>query len=83
MKEPQHRTPSSYRSLEQVAPGARAEIYADFVWRADPVADAVIAPLYEFEKHSAQPPNPFFGTRDREVQILSPDQSKSQENHRF
>lgn len=44
MSEVKHRVPSGYSSLEIAGAihGARAENYADFLWRSDPLADAVM-----------------------------------------
>ncbi|HSB76622.1 MAG TPA: oxygenase MpaB family protein [Terriglobales bacterium] len=41
MREAKHRVPSAYSSLA-LAQGTRAQKYGDFLWRTDPLADAVM-----------------------------------------
>jgi hypothetical protein len=42
MMEAKHRVPSAYSSLPVAVPGSRAEMYAQFLWHTDPLADAVM-----------------------------------------
>lgn len=42
MTEAKHCVPSAYSSLPVAVPGTRAEKYAEFLWRTDPLAEAVM-----------------------------------------
>jgi hypothetical protein len=42
MAEAKHRIPSAYSSLPGTAQGTRAQKYAEFLWRTDPLAEAVM-----------------------------------------